>query len=429
MEELEFEAAVGLSRKWDAREAGREVARNTIQKLSHPPSFFLLFSTIHYETHGGFQEFLNGVWDVLPKETPLIGGTVGGFINPYGVYTRGATGFAVYSNNLDVATGIGHNTKRSPKKAANKCAEMIRNKLDNSCFKNKFSIVAISGAKTLNFPGLGRKKVMNIPTGSYISKLAQLSTVMFQHGVARSEKIFQVLDKKLEEFYVIGGETTDNNEVRENFQFIGNKVFPNSIVALGVATDLNIDLISNYDTGPKVIHKAKVTKKSCWNHVICEINGKPAKEELLHLLGWPEEYMDERIYRRVFFYPVGYADNSRICPHVMGAFWGDYIILEYAFEGDVIGFPEYSGKTLRDSLDDTIGKLMSKEQLFGFGAACIASMEALGASTYFIQKKFSDTFDGMPYLFLYLGGEDAKLPNNSTNHMNYSFNMLSLNRE
>ncbi len=81
MIEPKFEAAVGMSRKWDAREAGREVAETAIQKLSRPPDFFLLFSTIHYEKHGGFQEFLNGVWEVLPKGTPLIGGTVAGFIN------------------------------------------------------------------------------------------------------------------------------------------------------------------------------------------------------------------------------------------------------------------------------------------------------------------------------------------------------------
>ena len=69
--ESKLEASVGLSRLWDAREAGREVARTAIEKLSRPPDFFLLFSTIHYEKHGGFEEFLAGVWDVLPKGTPL----------------------------------------------------------------------------------------------------------------------------------------------------------------------------------------------------------------------------------------------------------------------------------------------------------------------------------------------------------------------
>ncbi|MCJ7696842.1 MAG: hypothetical protein MUO73_00720, partial [Thermoplasmata archaeon] len=91
MMDSKVEAAVGMSRKWDAREAGREVAETAIKKLSEPPSFFLLFSTIHYEKYGGFQEFLNGVWDVMPKETPLVGGTVTGFINNYGCFSRGAS--------------------------------------------------------------------------------------------------------------------------------------------------------------------------------------------------------------------------------------------------------------------------------------------------------------------------------------------------
>ena len=38
----ETQAAVGISRKWDAREAGREVASSTIQDLNSPPNFFLL---------------------------------------------------------------------------------------------------------------------------------------------------------------------------------------------------------------------------------------------------------------------------------------------------------------------------------------------------------------------------------------------------
>ena len=90
-EKEKFEAAVGISRKWDAREAGREVVRSTINKLNKPPDFILLFSTIHYEKHGGLKEFLKGVWDILPKETPLIGGTVYGFMNEYGCYASGST--------------------------------------------------------------------------------------------------------------------------------------------------------------------------------------------------------------------------------------------------------------------------------------------------------------------------------------------------
>jgi hypothetical protein len=116
MGETSIEAAVGVSEKWDAREAGREVAESTLSKMDSNPDFFLLFSTIHYEKHGGFQEFLDGVWEVLPKNTPLIGGTVAGFVNNYGCFTRGATALSVSYPNMDVILGFGKNTKRNPKK-------------------------------------------------------------------------------------------------------------------------------------------------------------------------------------------------------------------------------------------------------------------------------------------------------------------------
>jgi hypothetical protein len=105
--ELKVEAVVGMSRKWDAREAGREVAKTAIRTLTRPPDFFLLFSTIHYEKYGGFQEFLNGVWDVLPEGTPLVGGTVTGFMNNYGCFSRGTSGLAVSYPYIDVAVGVG----------------------------------------------------------------------------------------------------------------------------------------------------------------------------------------------------------------------------------------------------------------------------------------------------------------------------------
>ena len=42
--ELQVEAKVGMSRKWDAREAGREVAETAIKDLTCPPDFFLLLT-------------------------------------------------------------------------------------------------------------------------------------------------------------------------------------------------------------------------------------------------------------------------------------------------------------------------------------------------------------------------------------------------
>ena len=107
---------------------------------------FLLYSTIHYDDCGGFQELLDGVWEVLPDGTPLVGGTFGGFINQEGCYIKGVTAMAVSYPNMNVITGYGKNTKRSPKKAANHCVKMIKNGLKNK-HENKFMLSIISGMR------------------------------------------------------------------------------------------------------------------------------------------------------------------------------------------------------------------------------------------------------------------------------------------
>ena len=180
----ELKAGVGLSRKWDAREAGREVALSTLEKLDgENPKFFLLFSTIHYEKYGGFQELLNGVWDVLPEGTPLIGGTVAGFMNRYGCYTRGVTSLTVAHSQIDVAAGIGLNTKRDPKKAVKNCAEMIKKGLNPSNYNNKFLFELVSGGKIPQFPGMGRRRVIKSGMTSKIAtKLSDISLTTLQYG-------------------------------------------------------------------------------------------------------------------------------------------------------------------------------------------------------------------------------------------------------
>jgi len=179
MKKQEVEAAVGMTRKWDAREAGRDVARNTIKQLKTPPNFFLLFSTIHYKDHGGFEEFLNGVWDVLPKGTPLVGGTVLGFINNFGCFTRGASALAVSYPNMDVAISLGKNTKRNPKNAARQSSHSIKKSFSDTNYPNKFLLNFVSGPGAMKIPGQGYKKVVD---SGFIRILDLLVNLLFRRS-------------------------------------------------------------------------------------------------------------------------------------------------------------------------------------------------------------------------------------------------------
>ena len=54
MSDIKF--AVGMSKRWDSKEAGREAAINAIKGLGEEPRFMLIFCTIHYtKNKNGFQ--------------------------------------------------------------------------------------------------------------------------------------------------------------------------------------------------------------------------------------------------------------------------------------------------------------------------------------------------------------------------------------
>ncbi|MEF8848265.1 MAG: FIST N-terminal domain-containing protein [Candidatus Thermoplasmatota archaeon] len=308
----DVDAAVGMTRKWDAREAGREVARDTIKNLKTPPSFVVLFSTIHYKDHGGFQEFLDGVWDVIPEGTPLIGGTVVGFINNYGCYTRGASALAVSYTNMDISIGYGKNTKRNPQKAAKNCVEMINDKLEKSNYKNNFLLSLVAGPELMAVPGQGYKKYID---SGFMSKFITLafgmSQYLFQKGVAREDEIFEKIVKKLSSYKMILGTSFDDYKGINHYQFFENKILTNSIVSMGVSTNLNLSVNSTHGM-KKTDIDLRLTKLSKNGHIIHEINNRPAVPELKRILNWPDGFLDEKtMLNKILYYPLsGVIHNS-----------------------------------------------------------------------------------------------------------------------
>ncbi|MFH1055589.1 MAG: FIST N-terminal domain-containing protein, partial [Candidatus Altiarchaeota archaeon] len=290
----EFKAAVGLSRKWEAREAGREVAADTLSKLGHgvKPDFFLLFTTIHYEKHGGFKEFLAGVWDVLPKDTPLIGGTVAGFINPQGCYTRGATALAVNYPNMDIAVGIGKDTRRNPEKAAKELSTGLRESFDNSRYSRNLLFTLLPGGTIPSFFGIGRKKVLKNSALAKLSlSLLDLSIKFMQMGPGREEEVFESLAEHLSSGYIIGGSTTDDLHQSSCYQFYGNSVYSTHVVGLNIKSNLKVDILTSY--GLKGTGKTlSITKKGLRDCVILEFDHKPATGEFLKQLKWPKDFLD-----------------------------------------------------------------------------------------------------------------------------------------
>jgi hypothetical protein len=423
MMESEVETAIGLSRKWDAWEAGREVAETAIQKLTSPPNFFLVFSTIHYEKHGGFQQFLDGVWDVLPKGTPLVGGTVPGFINNYGCFSRGASALAVSCPDMDVAIGLGRNTKRSPRKAAQQCAEMIQNNLKGSLYKNRFLLNFISGAVMPSIPGVGQKKYIR---SGFISKFALealgVSQRVLQKGLGREDEIFEATAQYLPEYQMILGTSMDDYRGMNNYQFFNEKILTNAVVNLGISTDLDLDVCTTH--GMKETNRTfTITKLAAGNHAICKINGKPAVPELFRLLDWPEGFLtEETMIHTILYYPISLKRHGRKVPVVMPVILKDSIIVPCIIDDGEVSILTVSGKDLINAVKENLRFFNGIQPEFGLFSACVTILQTLGDKTNIIHQEILSHFKDKPFLLFYSAGEGTYSPTKDITYANMSFN-------
>ncbi len=419
----EIETAIGMSRKWDAREAGREVAETAIQKLTRPPDFFLLFSTIHYEKYGGFQQFLDGVWDVLPKGTPLVGGTVTGFMNNYGCFSRGASALAVSYSAMDVAVGVGKNSKRNPHRAARQCAEMIDNRLKNSLYKNKFLLNFISGPVMPSIPGVGQKKYIR---SGFISRFALqalgLSQVLVQKGLGREDEIFEKTIQQLPDYHMILGTSMDDYKGMKNYQFFNDKVMTNTVVNLGMATDLALDVCTTHGMKDTDRHFT-ITKLGAGNHAICKINNKPAVPELLKLLNWPEGFLtEETMSHTILYYPISLRRRGRKVPVVMPVIMKDCIIVPCVIDDGEVSILTVSGKDLISAVKENLHFFSVIQPEFGLVSACMTILQTLGHKTNIIQEELHHYFKEKPFLLFYSAGEGTYSKEKDITYANMSIN-------
>ena len=426
----EIDASLGMTRKWDARDAGREVARDAIQPLKNPPSFFLLFSTIHYQDHGGFDEFLKGIWDVLPKGTPLIGGTVPSFINNHGCFARGATALAVSYPKMDVVLGYGKNTKRNPKKAAQQAAEMIKSGFRTSSYSNKFIFNFVSGPEVIKIPGQGYKKVVDSGLSTkFILPAYGVSQYFFQKGLGREDEIFEEIVNLLPDSSMILGTAMDDNRGRSNFQFFNEKILTNSIVNLGIASNLDLNVCTTHGMSPSGID-FDITKLSRNGHIIHEINNKPAVEELNRLLKWPIGFLNEKtMTHTILYYPISLRRKGLEVPAVMTFILKNSILMPPVIDKGKVSILTVSGKKLVQAIQENLDYCGSLKPEFGLISTCTTILETLGYKIDMVKNELSDYFDDKPFIMFLSAGEGTYSKEKDITYANMSFNTAIFGRE
>jgi len=361
----------------------------------------------------------------------MIGGTVAGFINNYGCFTRGATALAVYSKDMDVAVGYGKNTKGAPHLAAKKCAEMIRRGLKKSKFTNKLFISLISGPIIPKFPIIGYKNVITSPIlGELLTQLLWISHIMGT-GVSREEEVLTELDYIIKDGYLIGCSLMDDGQFFENYQFYNNKLLTNSLVLLGIlAKDVTFHLGSAHGHHPTGL-KFKITGRRYNGKVLSKLNGKPATTTIFNSLKWvlpmDEEFgRVEKLYQRFYYYPLGIRIKDNYCPKSIGAVLGENILLGTSIDKDIdeVEVLIASGENILNAVDHALASVPSNDILAGFLVSCAVRLSTLGKEIYNVYKKLINFFKDAPFILVYGAGEDIHIPNDVIYCYNVSFNVL-----
>ena len=225
--------AVVVSRKWDGAEIAEEIT-SKLKDKNLQPRFFLLFTTIHYKSE--FQKILNGIKNVFP-DAPLIGGTVAGFMTQDGCYTGGVTVLTIDYSNMEIAIGIGYNTKKNPKSAATEFVKMLSKGILNSNYNENLLFIFTSGTRVPSLLGTGVKRVYKtrIPS-SVLSRMLKTSFQVSQKGVGREDIILEELSKQIPDINIIGGSSIDDNKMETNYQFFNTEIFTNTVVGLLIKT-------------------------------------------------------------------------------------------------------------------------------------------------------------------------------------------------
>jgi hypothetical protein len=249
-----------------------------------------------------------------------------------------------------------------------------------------------------------------------------LSQYLLQKGFGREDEIFEELVKKFPEYYMLLGTSMDDYKGFSDYQFFNDKILTNSIVNLGISTDLNLDVYTNHGMKETDIN-FEITKLSKNGHIIQEINNKPALPELSRLLNWPENYITEKnLLKTSIYYPISLRRHSREVPAVMAFILKDNIMTPCVIDKGEVSILTVSGKNLLNAMKENLERYRRIKPEFGFCSTCMTILATLGYNTDKLRREMLDYFKEKPFLMYYCAGEGTYSPTRKITYANMSLN-------
>jgi hypothetical protein len=279
-----------------------------------------------------------------------------------------------------------------------------------------------------NLPFIGRVNFIKSKIGgAVLSYFGMPLTEYFGYGIGKEGDIVDELGKQMEDYYIIGGSTMDDGKQVSCYQFCGNKVYKNSIVALGGSTDNEIFLKGTVNiSGPE--KPFRITKSTFGKRIITKIENMPAKDRFLEIMDLPDMQYEELgpfYYRTSNYFPITFENNREFVSGV-GAFLGNHLLLGYKARDDNAIILSVSGKQTLDCIDKVF---LDRENNFPFmlvNASGIRFINMVENGVYILKEKLDNYLGDMPYLLVGFVNENMGLPNTPKYSRVYSFNAFSL---
>lgn len=301
---------------------------------------------------------------------------------------------------------------------------MVTKGLENSSYNHKFLLNLISAGEIPDIKGMGRKKVIRSGIAPIMNRLLGFSQYVLQKGAARDDEVVEEMIKHLPNYYMLGGGTYDDGSGLENYQFFNNRVLKTSVVSLGIKTDFDFDVLTTHNMKKSDVI-FKITKTSKDGRSIQEINDKPAASELLKLMSWSEDFLNDKTwYNIAYHFPLGFRidkNSDEFAPRVIAVILGENLITTIRSkdpEGSVLTI---DGRNLIKTIDDNLKSYPSSPS-FGLISSCTTRLITMGDKIYQAREHLLDYFKDKPFIVFYVGGESTYSPKNGLNFVNMSFN-------
>jgi hypothetical protein len=274
-----------------------------------------------------------------------------------------------------------------------------------------------------SIPGVGQKKYIR---SGFVSKFAMqalgLSQALVQKGLGREDEIFEKTVQQLPNYQMILGTSMDDYKGMKNYQFFNDKILTNTVVNLGIATDLDLDVCTTHGMKATDLHFT-ITKLGARNHAIRKINDKPAVPELLRLLQWPEGFLtEETMSHTILYYPISLKRRGREVPVVMPVIMKDSIVVPCIIDDGEVSILTVSGKDLINAVKENLHFFDEIQPEFGLFSACMTIQQTLGLKTNIIQEELHNYFKDKSFLLFYSAGEGTYSLTKNITYANMSFN-------